>query len=168
MVYCHGVHFSIVMNISLKPELPRLPAAVQERSSRVSRPTNGNYKKRFFLSLYLRVLPNRLWQLILVTLSHEHPSWDKNPWFIPLSETINIPDVWESPPPPSPRHSPPKKFLIQYYTKKVFNYSLTWHWKRITVFIQVAFCDFRKELFLVKHLIIIPPELSLLRTKPKL
>ena len=34
MVCCHVVHFSIVMNISLKPELVRLPAAVQERSPR--------------------------------------------------------------------------------------------------------------------------------------
>ena len=97
MICERRVHFSSVMTITLKPKLSRLPAAGKE--ARVSRPA---YKKLFFLSLFLRVHPNRLWQLRLVILSHVHPRWDKNHWFIPLKETMNLPVlfIWESPSPP--------------------------------------------------------------------
>ena len=36
-----------------------------------------------------------------MALRLENPKWDQNPWFIPLRETANLPDlsIWESPTP---------------------------------------------------------------------
>ena len=124
LFYCYGEWFVAVGCIFLLWWLLRLNRnclvcqLLGKKLVLVDRPRKGNYKKDFSLSLFLRVHPKRLWQLRLVSLSHEHPKWDKNHWFMPLKETMNLPVlfIWESPSPPEIRQG--KNFCFSIRQRK--------------------------------------------------
>ena len=42
------------------------------------------------------------WRLKIVAFLPEHPKWDQNPWFTPLSERTSISDLSRGSPPPPP------------------------------------------------------------------
>ena len=43
-----------------------------------------------FIIIFSSVLWRIIWQLKMVMFCHQHPQWDKNPWFLPQSEKISI------------------------------------------------------------------------------
>ena len=59
----------------------------------------------------------------------EHPKWDQNRKFTPLSETTSIPAffIWESPPPPESKHIPLvraqlKKCVAHFQTNGIYHF----------------------------------------------